>query len=167
MENLGRAYDESGAWAAEGKVDEALLARWEAHPGLALPPPKSTGRDAFNLAWLRRALVGTEDPVDVQATLLLFTARAIAAAMKNHGQDATEAFLCGGGALNSTLLEYLRELLPGKSIATTNALGVDAPWVEPLAFAWLAQRAVRGEQGSLPSVTGASGSRVLGAIYPA
>lgn len=167
MENLGRAYDESGAWAAEGKVDEALLARLEAHPFLAATPPKSTGREAFNLAWLRRALLGTEAPVDVQATLLLFTARAIAAAVKNHGRDAAEVFLCGGGALNSALLECLRELLPERRIATTNALGVDARWVEALAFAWLAQRAVRGEQGSLPSVTGASGSRVLGAIYPA
>jgi len=36
-----------------------------------------------------------------------------------------------------------------------------------LAFAWLAQRFTERQPGNLPSVTGAKGLRILGALYPA
>jgi anhydro-N-acetylmuramic acid kinase len=49
----------------------------------------------------------------------------------------------------------------------TDSLGIPADWVEASAFAWLAQRALAGQPGNLPAVTGARGLRVLGAIYPA
>ena len=51
-------------------------------------------------------------------------------------------------------------------LATTDALGVPADWVEAVAFAWLARQTLNELPGNLPSVTGAAGPRVLGAVSP-
>ncbi len=167
MAHANRAYDENGEWAAQGAVDQALLKRLLEHEFFTLPPPKSTGRDTFNLAWLRRMLGGSESAAAVQATLLELTAAGIARAIAEHCRGAREIYVCGGGARNGALMRRLRALLGEARLDTTDALGVDAEWVEALAFAWLARRTVNGEPGNLPAVTGARGPRVLGAIYPA
>ncbi len=167
MGNMGKSYDENGAWAAQGKVLPALLDTFLSHEFFRLPPPKSTGREAFNLAWLKRALSGTESATDVQATLLELTAAGIAQAIGNHCSGATEVYACGGGARNKALISRLRELLSGAKLDVTDTLGIDAEWLEALAFAWLARQALHGKPGNLPGVTGAKGPRVLGAIYPA
>jgi len=167
MGNMGKPYDENGAWAAQGEVLPALLGTFLAHEFFRLLPPKSTGREAFNLAWLKRALSGTESATDVQATLLELTARGIAQAIGNHCSGATEVYVCGGGARNQALINRLRELLSGVKLNVTDTLGVDAEWLEALAFAWLARQTLNGKPGNLPSVTGAKGPRILGAIYPA
>lgn len=167
LEQRGRRYDRDGSWAASGTVLPRLLAKLLAHPFLRRRPPKSTGRDEFDLAWLRRALSGRERPADVQATLLEFTAVGIARAIRAYCPGAREIYVCGGGARNGALLARLAAQLPGKKIATTAALGIEPEHVEGLAFAWLARRALRREPGNLPAVTGARGTRVLGAIYPA
>lgn len=159
-------YDAGGSWAARGRVLAPLLRRLLAHPFLRRDPPKSTGRDEFDLRWLQRALTRHEKPVDVQATLLSFTATAIASAVRAHGGRARDIYVCGGGARNRALLARLAALLPDRRIATTAALGVEPGHVEALAFAWLARQAVRRKPGNLPAVTGARGPRVLGAIYP-
>lgn len=161
------AYDAAGAWAAQGSVLPALLERLCSDPFFRRPPPKSTGRDLFSLAWLEQALGGTERPVDVQATLLELTASMIAQALDAHCAAAADIFLCGGGARNSALQARLAALLPQRRVAVTDALGIAADAVEAAAFAWLAARALAGEPGNLPAVTGARGPRVLGAIYPA
>ena len=44
--------------------------------------------------------------------------------------------------------------------------GVDPLLVEAAAFAWLARQALEERPSNLPSVTGARGARVLGAVYP-
>ena len=167
MESMGKPFDENGAWAAQGKILPRLLDALLAHEFFRLPPPKSTGREAFNLAWLKRTLSGTESAVDVQATLIELTARGIAHAISDHCGEAREVFVCGGGARNQALVSRLRELLPGVGLDATDALGVAAEWLEALAFAWLALQALHGRPGNLPGVTGAKGPRVLGAIYPA
>jgi anhydro-N-acetylmuramic acid kinase len=163
----GRLYDENGDWASGGHVDQALLARLAEHAYFAQRPPKSTGRDAFNLAWLERMLSGKETAADVQATLLELTATTIAAAITAHCEGAREVYVCGGGARNGALMNRLSRLLTGVAVSTTDRLGVEAEWVEAAAFAWLAHRTLRGEAGNVPGVTGAAGPRVLGAIYPA
>lgn len=167
MERLGKAYDEEGAWAAQGRVLPELLDKLLSNEFFACPPPKSTGRDTFNMAWLRRTLDGTETEVDVQATLLELTAVGIARAIIGHCSGATEIFLCGGGSRNKTLVRRLHMLLPGMQLEATDALGVPAEWLEALAFAWLARQALNSKPGNLPDVTGARGPRILGAIYPA
>ena len=100
QKHLGKPYDQDGAWAATGKVLPELLARLMAHPFLALPPPKSCGREEFNLAWLQAQLAGNERAEDVQATLAAFTARTVADAVRDHCGSPDELYVCGGGARN-------------------------------------------------------------------
>jgi anhydro-N-acetylmuramic acid kinase len=159
-------YDRDGRWAASGHVDPRLLAKLRAHPYFGRRPPKSTGREEFNLKWLKRQLAGTERPADVQATLTELTALTVASAVRRYCASAREVFVCGGGARNRFLVSRLAALLPGRRIATTAALGIEPEHVEALAFAWLARQALGREPGNLPAVTGARGPRVLGAVYP-
>jgi len=163
--HTGKVYDKEGAWAATGQVIPALLEKLLALQFFAFPPPKSTGRDLFNLNWLESNLVGNELPQNVQATLLQLTTLSIASAILDYCQNAKEIFVCGGGARNSALIAHLKEALPQKRVALTDSLGVDADWVEGYAFAWLARQAILGLPGNLPAVTGAGGERVLGAVY--
>ena len=165
--HLQCAYDRNGAWAAQGRVLPELLDRLLLHDFFHRPPPKSTGRDLFNLDWLQQALTGNERPENVQATLLELTARGIAHALETHCTDIQEVYLCGGGARNTALRERLAALLPRNRIDTTESLGWAVDTVEAAAFAWLAAQALAGKPGNLPQVTGACGTRVLGAIYPA
>lgn len=167
MQRLGKPYDDNGAWAASGKVLPALLDKMLNEPFFALPPPKSSGRDLFNMAWLHSKLQGSERAEDVQATLLELTCRTIAQAIRQHCAGATEIYLCGGGAHNQTLRNRLAALLPDSSVQTTNALGVDGDYLEAIAFAWLAQQTLHGKPANLPLVTGAKHPCVLGAIHHA
>lgn len=166
----GTTFDRDGAWAASGKVEPRLLEVLLAHDYLPLPPPKSAGREQFNLDWLEGVLARMPSPSvpeDVQATLLEFTAVSLANAVKHDCSGAQALYVCGGGAHNSLLVQRIRAHLPDTEVATTAQLGVDPDWVEALAFAWLARQALNGEPGNLPAVTGARGARILGAIYPA
>jgi anhydro-N-acetylmuramic acid kinase len=166
----GQPFDRDGAWAATGRVDTGLLDRLLADPYFALPPPKSTGRDLFTIGWLDRMLAaytercGTSpDPADVQATLAELTAVSVARACA--GFEAEECRVCGGGAHNGHLMRRLAAQLPGILVGSTAELGVDPGSVEALAFAWLARERLARRPGNLPAVTGARGSRVLGAVY--
>lgn len=167
MAHQQQPYDAGGRWAASGCVLPELAGRLLAHEFFTRLPPKSTGRETFNLKWLRQSLAGGEHPADVQATLCELTATGITRALDAHCAEAAEVYLCGGGARNDALITRIAALLPGRRIATTDVLGIAAEAVEASAFAWLAARALAREPGNLPRVTGASGPRVLGAIYPA
>src|SRR5690606_37562422 len=100
----GEAYDRDGAWAASGRVDSALLNRLLAESFFALPAPKSTGRELFNLDWLDRHLGAAPAPADVQATLAELTARSISDAIVALPFAVSEVFVCGGGAHNTDLM---------------------------------------------------------------
>jgi len=166
--HLGKPRDDDGAWARSGRVDETLLARWLEDPYFATAPPKSTGREHFNLDWLDARMPSAAlAPVDVQATLLALSARSIAAAIRTRAPQTGEVFACGGGVHNAALMDALRGELPALRVDSTLALGLDPDYVEAVGFAWLARARMRGEPGNLPSVTGARGPRVLGAMYPA
>ena len=165
--HLDQAFDAGGAWAAAGEILPNLLERLLAHDFFALPAPKSCGREQFNADWLDSCLDGKEAPVDVQATLTELTARGVQRGLCQARGAPAELYVCGGGAHNALLLRRLQALLAPTRVATTDSLGIAADWVEAIAFAWLAERTLRGLAGNLPEVTGARGSRVLGAIYPA
>lgn len=168
--HTGQPYDDAGRWAATGKVLPALLDRLLAEPFLREPPPKSTGRDLFHADWLAghlAACAGAAAPVDVQATLTEFTARACAEAVQRFGRGGQDLLVCGGGAFNAQLMQRIAALLPGVAVDTTAARGLPPQQVEAAAFAWLARQALLGLPGNLPAVTGARGPRILGAIYPA
>jgi anhydro-N-acetylmuramic acid kinase len=162
----GKDYDANGEWAAQGQLIPALLQSLLAEPFLHQAPPKSTGRDLFNLAWLQQHLRADYQAADVQATLCEFTAMAIAQDLIRHAPEAQQLWVCGGGALNGRLMSRLQAHAPGVQVASTEAHGLPPLQVEAAAFAWLAAKAMKRETGSLESVTGARGARVLGAIYP-
>jgi len=163
----GSPYDKDGAWAASGSVIPALLRKLLVEPFFAAAPPKSTGRDRFNLAWLENHLTGNESPADVQATLLALTGDSIAVAVQRFCAGTVEIYLCGGGAHNRALVSHLQRALPQCRIQETEVLGIAADWMEAIAFAWLAQQALHLRPANLPAVTGARHPCVLGAIYPA
>lgn len=162
----GLPYDHNGDWAGSGSVDATLLARLLDHAFFRLAPPKSCGREDFNLDWLTKMACDRYRPEDVQATLLELTARSVTAAVDSTGFSGQEWLVCGGGAFNARLLDRLRHHAK-RPVRSTAEHGIAPDQVEALAFAWLAHRAVTGAPGNLPSATGARGTRVLGAIWPA
>ena len=165
--HTGASFDDNGSWAATGRVVPDLLATLMAETFLQRSPPKSTGRDLFNPAWLQARLPADYlQPQDVQATLTEFTAMACAHDVQRHGHEARELIVCGGGALNGQLMSRLNHHLPGVQVVGSELRGLPPLQVEAAAFAWLAAKTIRRETSSLPSVTGAQGARVLGAIYP-
>lgn len=167
LRHTGKTYDSKGQWASTGRIIPALLQAFLSDDFFLRQPPKSTGRDLFNVQWLEKKLLGNEVPEDVQATLLQLTALTIARSIHEYCQTAEEVYLCGGGAHNTLLMDRLIDVIPGKAVALTDQLGVAADWVEAFAFAWLAQQTILRKTGNLAAVTGAKGSRILGAIYPA
>lgn len=165
----GKPYDDDGAWAASGQVHAPLLAALRAEPYFALPPPKSTGRDLFHADWLDRALAPFAGlaAADVQATLAALTAGTCVDAVRRHAPAAERLVVCGGGALNGDVMRRLQDGLPLLPVVSSQALGLPPQQVEAAAFAWLADRRLRGVPASLASVTGARGSRVLGVLHSA
>ena len=159
-------YDQDAVWARSGKVIPQLLETLKQEKFFSQVPPKSTGRELFNLPWLEGRLNG-EKPEDVQRTLVSFTAETVTDAIRNFAPHIKELRVCGGGAKNPLMISELALLNPDLLVTTTADLGVDPQDVEGLAFAWLAYRFDRRETGNLPSATGASGSRILGCLYPA
>ncbi|MET0281346.1 MAG: anhydro-N-acetylmuramic acid kinase [Steroidobacteraceae bacterium] len=166
--HLGRPYDDAGAYAASGQVQPGLLAALLEEPYLALPPPKSTGRELFRQAWLEpRLQAHPATPADVQATLCEYTAVTIARALASV-PDFTprELLVCGGGAFNLELMRRLALQLPQLRVHSTSTRGIAPEQVEGALIAWLAHRHIAGLPGNLVAVTGARGPRVLGALYP-
>lgn len=165
-----KAYDDGGAWADSGNVIQPLLQTMLDDSYLAAAPPKSTGFEYFNLHWLSHVIEHCEfstppEGNDIQATLAEFTAQSIAAAIRQHAPATSSVMACGGGVHNQYLMSRLAENMPGISISSTAAFGLDPDWVEAAAFAWLAMRTVHQRPGNLPSVTGAARQAVLGSVF--
>ena len=172
-EHQGNAYDENGAWALQGKVNEALLKKMLSDPFFSKAPPKSTGRDDFHLAWLQEK-IGQDNHLaeDVQATLLHLTAHSALESLLRHAPQTHTLIVCGGGARNNALMNLLKvktqHVFKGPiEITTSDSAGIDPQLVEGLAFAWLAWAHKEKRPANLPAVTGAKGPRILGACYPA
>ncbi|AHG39253.1 anhydro-N-acetylmuramic acid kinase [Pseudomonas syringae CC1557] len=164
-----QSYDENGNWAASGQVNKELLNTLLSDPFFQTKGPKSTGREVFNLGWLRHHLFQfqTLAPEDVQATLLELTALTITESLQSAQSSTVDLLVCGGGAHNTALMSRLAELLPDTQVSSTDKFGVDPDWVEAMAFAWLAHCCLESVPANRPTVTGAKGLRILGAIYPA
>lgn len=168
-EHTGQDFDRDGSWSAGGRAIDGLLARMLEEPYFNAPPPKSTGRELFEAGWLQAALRSADaldaDPRDVQATLAELTAFTVAKPCIEFG--ARDIRVCGGGARNGDLMARLRRRVAPATVEDTSALGIDPQAVEALAFAWLACRRLAGLPGNVPAVTGASGPRLLGGLWPA
>jgi anhydro-N-acetylmuramic acid kinase len=167
LQHRGTRYDKNGEFAASGNVNSILLARCLSDAWLALAPPKSTGRDQFHLDWLQQHLHGLDlAPEDVQATLCQFTAHTIANALSQNMPNCKRVIVCGGGVHNGTLMQRIAKALPNIAIDSSQTHGLDPNFVEAAAFAWLARENLARRPGNLAAVTGASGPRVLGVLYP-
>lgn len=167
--HTGATFDDRGHWGAQGAVSQSLLARLQDDAFFKKAPPKSTGRDLFNGHWLKARLQGFEGlpAKDVQATLVELTAWACIEGMRSTPLVCEALVVCGGGAFNLALMQRLKALATDTHVCSSQALGIEPHLVEACAFAWLAQQTVQCKPASVPSVTGAKGARILGAIYPA
>ena len=173
QKHRGQAYDAGGQWAATGQVSQALLDAMLSEPYFAKTPPKSTGRDLFNVDWLNTRLADFDslEAVNVQATLVELTISpcvdSIVSYINNSNRPINELIICGGGALNTHLMSRLQARLSSLAVVSSQDRGLPPLQVEAAAFAWLARKTIHRETGNLPKVTGAQGARILGAIYPA
>ena len=159
-------YDANGSWAATGVVNQVLLTSMLAEPYFAMAPPKSTGRDLFNQTWLARHIHHQHyKPEDIARTLVQLTSDSVCQAISQYCPDIDEVYLCGGGAHNTLLRDTMQANINNIALSTTDALGIEVDWVEAAAFSWLAQQTLNHTPSNLPSATGASGLRTLGAIY--
>lgn len=166
---LGRPYDESGNWAKSGTIIDTLLKECLNEAYFQQAAPKSTGKEIFNLDWLKEKVDGHPyRQQDIQRTLLELTAKSISDGVISSTQkQACEVYICGGGIHNQLLIDRLSSLLNGYTIHSTQLLGVDPQLVEATAFAWLARQTINNLPGNAPLVTGATRAKVLGGIYPA
>ena len=166
-------YDARGDWARSGKINEALLQELISDDYFSSAPPKSTGREYFNIEWLEQRLQNTAPikDVDVQTTLVELTTKTAIEALQKYSPMTTKLYVCGGGIHNEYLMERLRSYGDSQAnsiaIDSTEKLGVDPDYVEAIAFAWLAKNTLDGKTGNVTGATGACGERVIGAIYNA
>ncbi|WP_417691173.1 anhydro-N-acetylmuramic acid kinase [Pseudidiomarina sp.] len=166
------SFDRNGAYAASGKVNARLLAKFMQDPYIQQTPPKSTGREYFNQNWLEDYLEQLPHwhGADLQATLAEFTAQSVAHGLQQcqHTADMgriSKVYVAGGGAFNDDLMQRLALNYPQASWHSVAELGVDPQHLEAMAFAWLARQYMQRQPGNLPSVTGASRATVLGGLY--
>ena len=168
-----KTYDAGGAMAAEGRVDEALLAMLQQDPYYDMPLPKTTGRELFGVQYVGKILDyqrahGLSD-ADVLATVTDLTAWSIADGYARYvlpRRQAAELMVGGGGSYNATLLGFLRTRFApyGVQVRTQEDLGWSSDAKEAVAFAIMADCCVREKPNVLPSVTGAKAAAIMGKI---
>lgn len=161
-------FDVGGELAARGKVDAALLAELLREPYYQLPAPKSTGKELFHLRYLAEQLrrCGREDiaSVDLLATLSALTVRTVVEALQPL--KLAELYVSGGGVHHRVVMAGLARMLAGTSVMRVDELGIGADEKEAVLMALLGWLSWHGAPGALPSATGASATRILGAFTP-
>jgi anhydro-N-acetylmuramic acid kinase len=160
-----QSFDRDGAWAAQGRADAALVERLLDDPYFALPAPKSTGKEYFNLGYVTERLAGREvRPEDLLASLTVTTAESVATAIRPY--RVSELIVAGGGTRNLTLMAALQARLPGVKMRRTDELGVPEAGKEALVFAIIGFLTLHGLAATVPSCTGAAHASVLGSVTP-
>ena len=159
---LGQRFDEGGRLASSGRVDRTLLERWTQNPYLSLEPPKSTGREVWNLGALEG--VFKLEPRDIAATVTAFTAQTIVQAYQKfvlpRGLD--EVYVAGGGTQNPLLMSLIAQGLAPVPVRPLEELGMPSSAREAAAFAVLGYYACQGWANTLPHTTGARRATVAG-----
>lgn len=165
LSNGRDSYDRDGACAAGGRAQPWLLERLVEDPFYSLPPPKSTGKEYFNLSYLIDRLQGEEiGAEDLLATLTVATAEIVARALRSFGLH--ELLVAGGGTRNPRLMAELLGRLPEVRVRQTDELGVPEGAKEALVFAIIGFLTMCGLPATIPSCTGATRASVLGCITP-
>ncbi len=165
QKHLNKPYDKDGNWAQSGKTNLSLLEIMLEDIYFSQLPPKSTGREHFNLEWLLHLLdthAQTISTEDIQATLLALTIHSIADSIEIWCPQTEKILLCGGGSENKFLVQHLKNILKEKTIQLTSDYDTPGTWMEAMAFAWLAKLHLENKPGNIPSVTGADKAVTLG-----
>ena len=166
-------YDRDGLIAAQGRVIQSVIDLLLQDPYFAAEPPKSTGRELFDAAYVARFMElcrsqGATSDADVVATATAFTAATIADAYRRFMAEPVEEMLVsGGGAKNPVLLAMLEAAVAPLGVVPFDARYFDGEAKEAVAFALLAHLHFEGIAGNVPTATGARGPRVLGMLTPA
>jgi anhydro-N-acetylmuramic acid kinase len=145
----GQRFDCEGRMAAQGRIDEAWIARALQHPFFVKPPPKSLDRNDFASLKLRDV-----PAADGAATLTAFTAAAIARIVPLLPKPPKSWIVAGGGARNLTMLRMLRDRVAPATVEAADALGWAGDAIEAQAFGFLAARGLKGLPLSYPATTG-------------
>ncbi|MDB4874589.1 MAG: Anhydro-N-acetylmuramic acid kinase [Gemmatimonadetes bacterium] len=168
------SYDEDGRLAAAGQPIAEVVRELLAHPYFSAPPPKSTGRELFDAAYVERLVVRCREIAprcsseDIVATATQLTAASIADAYRRFmPEPVEEVLLSGGGAKNPTLVGMIAQSIGPVRVRAFADRYFDGEAKEAVAFALLAYLHVSGEPGNVPRATGAKGPRVLGKLTPA
>ena len=157
-------FDNLGRWAKSGEIIEDLLLKFQKDSFFKKIPPKSTGRELFNLDWLNKFDIKNYPTEDIQRTLLELTVVTINESIRKFCSSVDEIYICGGGSKNKFLVERL-EVITGVTINTTDKLNIPSQQVEAIAFAWLAKKCIKKQFNNSPTITGSSGPRILGTIH--
>jgi anhydro-N-acetylmuramic acid kinase len=164
-----RHFDVDGAMAAAGRPVESVLETLMSDEWYLRPPPKSTGREKYDAAFVTaliascQATRGDVSAEDIVATATALTARTMAAGYDRFVRaDLRDVVLSGGGARNPTLVRMIRQALPLRTVRTFDELFFDGEAKEAVAFAYIALQHLRGLPGNVPAATGAAGPRILG-----
>jgi anhydro-N-acetylmuramic acid kinase len=168
------SYDVDGRLARSGTAIDAVVRHTLEDSYFASPPPKSTGRELFDPAFIARfvercrAAKPNATPGDLVATAVALTAASIADAMRRFVPEPVSEFVAsGGGAENPALVDAIALALPSFSVRRFSDVFFDGEAKEAVAFALLGYLHLVRQPGNLPSVTGARGPRILGQLTPA
>ncbi|MCY3541778.1 MAG: anhydro-N-acetylmuramic acid kinase [Gammaproteobacteria bacterium] len=164
------SYDNNGDLASSGSIVKELLNHLLTDPWFEVAPPKSTGREHFNLEYIHDNIQSSgvnPNPEDTLATLTEFTATSLSTAIRKWCCNSGEVIVCGGGRLNKLLMDRIEHHLPDHVLQTSDMLGINGDAVEAVTFAFLAHLFVIGEAGNIPTVTGAKREKILGCLYRA
>lgn len=145
----GKPYDCDGVLAAQGEVDDGLIAEVLDRAYFDRPPPKSLDRDAFADVDLAGFSV-----CDGAATLTALTAACVARVVAHLTSPPLHWIVAGGGARNLTLMRMLSERLAPARIKTADVVGWSADALEAQAFGYLAVRTLKGLPITFPRTTG-------------
>jgi anhydro-N-acetylmuramic acid kinase len=144
----GAAFDEDGQTAMVGRPDDCLVRTWLSDPFFSRPPPKSLDRNQFAVEGLFR--LSLEDGA---ATLVAFTAAAIAQARAHLPAEPGLWIVCGGGRRNRALMSAIAGRVEN-AVVPAEVLGLDGDAIEAEAWAYLAVRALLGLAITYPGTTG-------------
>jgi anhydro-N-acetylmuramic acid kinase len=166
-------FDVDGALARAGRPIDSVVREMLADPYFSAPPPKSTGREFFDAAYIRKFVSTCREhrpgasSADLVATAVRLTAASIADSYRRFVvEPISEVVVSGGGTRNPVLLDELRRAVSPLPVVHFDELFFDAEAKEAVAFALLGWLHLIERPGNVPSATGARGERILGKFTP-
>ncbi len=165
---FNKKFDENGETARSGKLIRELFNKLEQIKFTRKTPPKSTGREKFNMIMVKQLIDQLNGAKyakeDIIHTLTYFTAWSIAENIRLFADTFSKIIISGGGVKNKFMMELLKQELPDSQIVTSDSLNIPVDAKEAMSFAYLAYRTLGGLPGNIPEVTGAKKEAVLGVV---